>query len=485
MKKKKRKSVAEATKRRRLAAKKKLSIRRLREMPSRLYSEGRLTDEFHLFANQELIPLLKLTGYKLADKHHSARHILHSLIANGLAGHTTADSRNTNTNRLRIQVWDAILKSNMAIMAKGSEDSGLVSRYYPTPWLLEQRKLWELRLLCDIRLIRNTQHLDDPSRYGLVVLMSGDIDWLTGNPISNQPISIRDRIEATCERDKKDVRKPDPQALANGLAYFRKLEDRIESINQNNLKHSWVAYREIEGVDGEPRTIAFHPNICLRQLHSGDMFRCVRLYSWGGISCQGMPKDQRSTIEIDGEQTVELDYSGYHTRILYHLKKIDVEGDVYRPDVIFPIFYSWTNASNDKKNQLRNIIKKAVNIMWNTKSKPQAIAALRNELKQFPPDIQSIFYKVENSGAGDLFHRIENALWQLSNCFYNQAAVNLMTADGNVMKHILLGFVEADKPAFGVHDSLIVKASDSMFAMEMMQRIYQKFFNFKPLIHQF
>ncbi len=386
--KRKRGSVAEATARRRLAAEKELSVRRLRELPSRLYNEGRLTDEFKLFVNQELIPRLKFKGYKLADKHHSAHHILHSLIANGLTGHTTADNRNTSTNRLRIQVWDAVLNSKMAIMAKGSEDSGYITRYYPTPWLLEKRKLWELKLLCDINLIRNTQHLDDPSRYGLVVLMSGDIDWLTGNPITNKAVSIRGRIEATCERDKEDVRNPDPDALANGLSYFRKLEDRIESINQNNLKHSWVAYKEIEGVDGEPRTIAFHPNICLRQLHSGDMFRCVRLYSWGGVSCQGMPKEQRSTIEIDGEQTVELDYSGYHTRILYHLKKIDVKGDIYRPDVIFPTFFSWSNASNNKKDQLRNIIKTAVNIMWNVKSKSQAIGALRNELKEIVEELR-------------------------------------------------------------------------------------------------
>ena len=43
--------------------------------------------------------------------------------------------------------------------------------------------------------------------------------------------------------------------------------------------------------------------------------------------------------------------------------------------------------------------------------------------------------------------------------------------------------VKAGKPALGIHDSLVVRASDRAFAEEVMVRTYQKFFRFPPLVH--
>jgi hypothetical protein len=132
-------------------------------------------------------------------------------------------------------------------------------------------------------------------------------------------------------------------------------------------------------------------------------------------------------------------------------------------------------------------VKQATNICLNTKSRAQAVAALRKVLDESPRELKHIVYTVERSGASDLLRRIEKAHPELQTAgkFYSEAASELMTADGKMMLHILLKFVAAQKPALGVHDSVVVRESDAAFAEEVMSDVYQQFFpGHLPLIHR-
>jgi hypothetical protein len=439
--------------------------------------EQPLTPDFIRFADEELLPRLEFSGYKVARKERIARFILNNLITSGLMGRAVSDTRSTQTNRLRTEVWDAIVKAKMARMAVGSELSRRVTRYCATSWLLERQEMWELRLLCAHEELA-----------GLVVLTSGKVDWLTGLPLpgdqQRKPVPIRERIEATAQRDPDDLRKPDPGAVENGLAYFRALEDVIESINANNLAHSWVARGRGPGADGKGRLVSFQPSVTLRQVHSGQLFRCVRLYTWGPMGAQSMTREQRQSVLIDGEPVVELDFSGYATRMLYHLNHLDPRDDVYKPEQVCP--RSYPRASRAKKKLLRDLIKCATNICWNTKSRAQAQGAVKKLLGESPKDVQRTIYTIEESGASDLLTRVEDAHPELKAAgkFYSEPGLDLMTADGNVMKNILLRFVKAQKPALGVHDSVVVKATDAEFAAEVMNDVYQSFFGYLPVIHR-
>ena len=457
----------------------------IREMPSIAYHEEQLTDDFRLFVLREVVPELNFQGYKHDAKIEVAGHIFHNLICAGLMGRVVADRRESKA--MRTLVWDAVIAAGFAVVALGSESSGFTTRYLAQDRLLEKRRLWKLRMLCDVMLFRNTERGEDPTRLGLVVLHSGNLHWITGEPLPEderkQPVSIEGRVRLTAQRDANDHRKPDPDAVRNGMEYFRHLEDLIERINANNLEHSWVAKGMRAGVGG-PREVSFQPNVCLRQVHAGRLFRCVRLYTWGPLGGQGMTKEQRRTLRIDGEPTVELDFSGCHTRMLCHLKGIPgPKGDVYQPEKVFPIFYSYDNVALSRKAAVRNLVKQATNIIWNTSSRSAAAGAVRRALAQAPQEVRGVVYKVERMHAGDLLRRIESAHPDLADKFYCNAAVDLMTADGNVMKHILLEFADAKKPALAVHDSVVVRVSDRAFAEEVMVRTYQKFFRFPPLVH--
>jgi len=59
-----------------------------------------------------------------------------------------------------------------------------------------------------------------------------------------------------------------------------------------------------------------------------------------------------------------------------------------------------------------------------------------------------------------------------------------MTADGNIMKNILLRFVTAGKPALGIHDSIVCRSSDIDFTRHTMTDVYFEFLQFEPVINR-
>src|SRR5690606_24220454 len=91
-----------------------------------------------------------------------------------------------------------------------------------------------------------------------------------------------------------------------------------------------------------------------------------------GAQYQRIEKGLRKYLLIDGQETIELDYSGFHTRMLYHERGYDYKDDPYVG--MFPSF------SNDI--HLRIIIKFTLNCMLNAKSRIEISYAIKKFLKQ-------------------------------------------------------------------------------------------------------
>lgn len=447
----------------------------MRGLSSEPFHEWPLPGEFLQFAREEVLPLIRFEGYKVKEKKRVATHCLHHLICATLKGNVVADSRDTSKNALRTGVWDNIIDAGLAAACVGSERSRKRTRYIATRRLLDMHEHWELRML----------QKEWPTE-GLVVLTSGKVDWRTGMPLpeelQRQPVSIKERIELTAQRDPEDYRKPDPRAVQNGLEFFAGIERLIEKINASNLSHAWRAIVEEQGIDSKPFMKSSPVAVALRQVHSGQLFRCVRLYTWGPMGLQSMSKEVRHSVLIDEQPTVELDFSAYHTRMLYHLNREDPgPGDLYHPERIYPSAYS-----NGLRKEVRDLIKQATNIVWMCGTKAQAIGAVKKLLNEGTKELQHAVYDTEHSGAKDLLARIEDTHSPLQDDFYTEAGLDLMTADGNIMKHILMRHAETEKPALGVHDSVIVKATDEGFARETMTDVYGLFmgdYQMRPLIH--
>jgi hypothetical protein len=461
----------------------------LRDLQSFVFEEHKITPKFKRFVEKTVLRSLRLEGYKLDEKRDLVIQMVRNLITTGLAGAVVSDTRDWNAPgaKLRSKLWDLLVKAGYARMCKGSESSGKVSRYRVTRSLLRLKHFWRLRLLEDLHLARNTE-LTEPTSRALVVVHTGKIDLATGMPLvgseRKRPISLLKLLK----QDKRIRRipftgTPDPEHVKEWIDSIAFYEDLIERINDSNASHKWRAYH----VDEETTEKAyFEPNVKLRQIHVGELNRATRLYSFGHLSGQNLSKAVRRRITIDGEPAAELDFSGYATRMLYHLSRIDPEGDVYRPELVMPKFYAFENASDAKKTIVRDFVKKATNICWNVSSRSEANSAVGRQMVEYADDkfFSNIIHNVEQTTAAGIVQRIVDAHPKLAEKFFTEVGLGLMTTDGRIMLHMLVEFEQAKKPVLAIHDSLVVKASDAGFARRIMQKTYYKFLIFLPVINR-
>jgi hypothetical protein len=296
--------------------------------------------------------------------------------------------------RLRVAVWDAIKAAGFADDCKGSEITRRVTRYSATDKLLSLRADWKIRLMMDLDLARNTDLPHNPTPHALVYLHTGRMDPATGSTLAKdgqrQPVSLFAYMARHAQPGPDG--KPDPRAIANGMAYLCDIENKVEKINRSNLSHTWAAYHS-DPKSG--RQHVFQPNPCMRQIRVGELFHAVRLYTWGELSGQNFPQAVRRTMLIDDEPVAELDFSGMVTRMLYHYKRIDPVGDVYRPDVLFPAFHA-DNPNDDDRSTVRDFIKRATNICWNVNSRGNANSSVGRLLTEYANQtfLRSVTYDV-------------------------------------------------------------------------------------------
>ncbi|MAE50206.1 MAG: hypothetical protein CMH27_00170 [Micavibrio sp.] len=164
---------------------------------------------------------------------------------------------------------------------------------------------------------------------------------------------------------------------------------------------------------------------------------------------QQVPKDFRKYITIDGQPTVELDYSRYHISILYTQLGLIPEGDPYD---IHPKVH-------------KDVIKYAINAMLNAKS-------IVREHEDFNPDACGMTWEKLIKLIEDKHKPIvDSGRW---NTGYG---LTLQYIDSQIAEEIMLHFVKQKVPCLPIHDSFIVPKSYENELRGMMERVYRKHFN--------
>lgn len=167
---------------------------------------------------------------------------------------------------------------------------------------------------------------------------------------------------------------------------------------------------------------------------------------------QNIPKDQRRNIFIDGQPTVELDYKSLHPRIAYHKIGQDLTTDPYVIGI----------------NGTREIGKQAFLILLNSKSRNNAVKALRDSLIEENMPIPA------NLCLKSFLQTLEQHHQQISNFFYKCIALDFQWIDSQIAEGVLLKFASLDKPCFAIHDSFVVKQEDEALLRQTMIDEYQK-----------
>lgn len=439
----------------------------LRDLESTTFRELAIPIRLRADIDARILPTLTLSGYSQTakvEKHHElARRCLHNLILAGLPGGVVADTRRKMhaDDRMRIKAFDAIEAAGLLIRCTGSEDSGKTTRYQATEQLLAPYREWPA---ADLVLIGRERTVGKPqSAWESLVMLK-----VEGEPRPFPKAALACRVGGI-----------------STLEYLRTVEDRIEKINGVNTQHAWQGVKATVGVGGTLRRTTFQPSVELRQIHSEQTFRYARNYTGSALSAQNLPKKQRRWLRIDGQKTAEFDYSGFHTRLLYHMRGMDPNPakDIYRPRRILP--RSFPGAGDAHRAILRAIVKDGTNICWNTHSRNQAEAALRKSIGEHEEkDFLAQVMRIEQTTPGGLIDRIIAAHPRLSSKFFTQVSNSLMTIDGWLMLRILEQFANSGKPALGIHDGVLCKAADAAFAEATMRNQYHEMIGYFPVIKQ-
>ena len=180
-----------------------------------------------------------------------------------------------------------------------------------------------------------------------------------------------------------------------------------------------------------------------------------------GASYQRLPKLIRKGIRINNENTVELDFSAYHIRMLYHLNKIDYQEDPY------------TVCGGEKH---RKAFKCASLVIINAKNETEAKSAIRNELidSEIPlPDVKNPLNWMVN--------RFKEAHQPIAKFICSDYGVTLQNIDSHIMNDILMRLMSKGILGLSLFDSVICPASHEDFLREVMVEEYKKKMGFEPI----
>lgn len=187
---------------------------------------------------------------------------------------------------------------------------------------------------------------------------------------------------------------------------------------------------------------------------------------YGTIETQ-IPSELRPLFLIDGENTIEVDYSAYHIRMLYHLKGIDYKQDAY-------------GALANGNPTLRKVFKKIGLISINANNFNAAIQGYLNDVKK------------ENhlEGLTDLsYEAVKGYMLQwmefhsdIKEYFFSDAGAKLQNKDSKIASKVIKHFVEKGEMILCVHDSFIVKKSLEAELKSAMLKYYYDDIKFEPII---
>jgi hypothetical protein len=214
-----------------------------------------------------------------------------------------------------------------------------------------------------------------------------------------------------------------------------------------------------------------------------------RIYT-GRYGHQNLRKMERSTIWFGGEPCVELDYSGFHTRMCYHLERIDYQGDPYA---------LWGENTTE---QLRLMAKTVINAALNAENANAAISACNLGLSLYTKEFDKDGKHIRKSGkalenavtlqkayyqTGIKFKQIYDLAMKhhkrIAKYFGDDSGMRLMRIDSTIALDIMFHFTDIGcVPCLGCHDSFVVPLHAEGMLRESMFNFYEMRIGFLPVV---
>ena len=172
----------------------------------------------------------------------------------------------------------------------------------------------------------------------------------------------------------------------------------------------------------------------------------------------------RLKLTVDGDSVVEIDYISEHPRMLFHMVGMDCPVDVY--SMIFDGKYT---------EEDRELVKVAVNVLINSKTRKQAATVLKHEIRES----FSTRYTCEQHLLDDVYRGYDG----ISKFFLSGIGRELQNIDSDIAIGVMMDMAELNKFCVGCHDSFITKMVDKEVLLCIMDDHYRrKMKNHSPMM---
>jgi len=246
-----------------------------------------------------------------------------------------------------------------------------------------------------------------------------------------------------------------------------KYQYKDDSSGYNELLQNLINANHIKEIDNEYQ-IEIDSSYVYRSFARNSFTFGGRFYT---AVFQSIPSKWRNTITIDNEETIELDYSAHHIRMLYNMKGLNFNGEayIYRKDDIY----------NKDKRQIHKYI---AMIAINAKNENNALFAV---LKSIKDDKESGKYNSSIPSIEEirsLYYDFINHHQDIREYVSNDVGIKLQRKDSDIMNDILVELSKLNIVGLPVHDSVIVKKKHQDILKYIMINSYFKFMKFNPII---
>ena len=281
--------------------------------------------------------------------------------------------------------------------------------------------------------------------------------WMPIQPIAREQLII--------------VRDKDPKTNSNirvPLISNDKIEeelDQLETINACLRRHCFslnlsndnlrqiAATDNDDGLDNQSTDINFYQTQIVRIYARGQTNKGGRFYrGWW----QHVPSHVRRHILIDGNKTIEIDYSGMSMRLLYASEGVDLDLDT---DVYNLGYDDWMGD----KDPRRPIIKTYVNAVFNDENERYRVS---------PRDLKILGVSTQQQLRDKLYsthHQVN-----LKDRVTSGWGLESQYLDSEIALQLMHQFAIHDDPLLPVHDSFITKKGNELYLQQLMLDTFER-----------
>jgi hypothetical protein len=181
--------------------------------------------------------------------------------------------------------------------------------------------------------------------------------------------------------------------------------------------------------------------------------------AYGALHQSWVRREMRKDILIDGVPTVEIDFSGFHILMLYHIDGIDYQEDPYLVEGL----------------EMRDTYKAVGLVAINAKTPQKAYGGIRDELKD-----RGIPLPQRKEPLKSLVREFRKAHPDIADHLFSDVGVKLQNIDSHMMNAILSRFMDKGILGLSVHDSVIVQAQHKDLLRDIMTEEYRLLMGFDP-----